>query len=267
MPKGKARRRKTSTGAPTAGGGLDFPVVGVGASAGGLEALKELLRAMPPDSGLAMVVVQHLDPTHESQMANLLAAHTPLQVRPAEEGLPVAPDTVYTNVPGRYLTVRDGVLHLDPPPPDGAVRLPTDRFFRSLAEDRQEQAVCVVLSGSGSGGTLGVRAVRGAGGVAIAQHPETAGYDAMPRSAIATGLVDLVLPPREIASAILGYARRGPSSSASPAELAAPDALRGILNLLLRAGTDFRGYKQGTLLRRIKRRMGLAQAGKVRNTL
>jgi two-component system, chemotaxis family, CheB/CheR fusion protein len=237
-------------------------IVGVGASAGGLKALRELLGGIPPESGLTIIVVQHLDPTHESQMAALLAGHASLRVCQAEEGMAIAPNTVYTMPPGRYLSLREGRLHLESPPGGGAVRMPIDYFLRSLAAEGQERAVCVVLSGSGSDGSLGVRAVRGAGGLAIAQDPDTAEYDSMPRAALATGLVDLVLAPQEIGAAILRYAHHSRAAAAPPMGPAegTPEALEGVLNLLLRARADFRGYKRGTLLRRIERRMGLSQA-------
>jgi two-component system CheB/CheR fusion protein len=239
-------------------------VIGVGASAGGLDALRQLLEAVPPSSGLAFVVIQHLDPRHESEMASLLASYTTLRVVVAEEGAALQPDTAYTLPPGRYLTLRDGLFHLEAPPGDGSVRMPIDVFFRSLAEDRGEEAVCIVLSGGGTDGTLGMRAVRAAGGLAIAQDPATAEADSMPRSAIATGLADLVLPPREMPEAILRYVREGPAVvTAAEGQIAPTEAevLDDILEVLMRQRADFRGYKPATVLRRISRRMGVTRTG------
>jgi two-component system CheB/CheR fusion protein len=237
-------------------------VVGVGASAGGLDALRELLEAVPPSSGLSFVVIQHLDPHHESEMASLLASYTALRVVVAEEGAALQPDTAYTLPPGRYLTLRDGLLHLEAPPGDGSVRMPIDVFFRSLAEDRGEEAICIVLSGGGTDGTLGMRAVRAAGGFAIAQDPATAEADSMPRSAIATGLVDLVLPPREMSAAVVRYVQGGPAAVTAAEGQIAPtetEVLDEILEVLVRQRADFRGYKPATVLRRISRRMGVTR--------
>ncbi len=240
-----------------------FPVVGIGASAGGLEALKALLSAVPADTGMAFIVIQHLDPEQKSHMAELLAKQTKMRVVEAEQDRSVEPDCVYTIPPGAFLTLRKGRLHLEKPTQGHAVRMPIDLLFHSLAEGLGEAAVGIVLSGTGSDGTLGVRAIRGAGGLVLAQEPTSAEFDAMPRSAIATGFVDYVLPPAEMAEAVLSYVRqartRGENFSAN-VEAGTEKDLRDILALLLRqTKSDFSGYKRGTLLRRMERRMSLAQ--------
>ena len=181
------RENPSFTSAPSA-------VVGIGASAGGLDALKDLFRAMPSDSGMAFVVVQHLEPAHESRMADILAKYTAMPVAQAEDGVPVQADRVYTIPASKYLSIRGGRLRLTEPLERHGMRMAIDFFFSSLAEDQQEKAVCIILSGSGSDGTHGLRAVRSAGGMGMAQDPKTAQFGIMPQSAIDTGLVDYVLP-------------------------------------------------------------------------
>ena len=162
----------------------DFPVVGIGASAGGLEAFKAFLGAMPPDSGMAFVLVQHLDPTHESMMTDLLAKYTAMRVRQIEDDMPVEPNTVFMIPPNKYLTVRRGKLHLSEPADRRGMRMPIDFLFRSMAEELQDAAICIVLSGTGSDGTQGLRMVKAEGGTVLAQEPASAQYDGMPQSAI-----------------------------------------------------------------------------------
>jgi two-component system CheB/CheR fusion protein len=237
-------------------------VVGIGASAGGLEALKKFFLAMPVVPNVAFVVVQHLDPNHPSRMAEILAKLTPMRVVEADDDIPIEAGCVYTIPAGKFLQVRDSRLHLAEIVKQNGVRTPIDYFFRSLAADVREKAVCVVLSGTGSDGTHGLRAVRGTGGMAMAQAPETAEYDAMPRSAIATHLVDHILPPPQMPQALLGYLGR--ATSAEPAEetaTAEEDELHVINSILglvaARTKNDFRCYKKSTIRRRIERRMGL----------
>jgi two-component system CheB/CheR fusion protein len=217
---------------------------------------------MPPDSGMAFVVIQHLDPDHKSHMADLLAKHTRMKVAEAGDGLSVEPNAVYVLPPNKHLTIQGRTLHLGPIRRDG-MRMPIDLFLRSLAEDLQDQAVGVILSGSGSDGSLGVRAVRGAGGMVMVQDPATAVFDNMPRSAIATGLVDYILPVDQMPEALLAYMRqhrsRGEDGPAGALEQGSGD-VDAVLNLLLRrANSDFRGYKRSTIVRRVERRMSLNQ--------
>ena len=235
----------------------DLIVVGIGTSAGGLQSLKEFFSAMPIDSDLAFVVIQHLDPHHVSYMADLLAKCTKMTVVQAEDGMPVEANSVYTIPPNRFLTIRNSHLCLTEPVKHGGARMPIDFFFRSLAEDKHEKAICIIFSGSGSDGTLGLREVRGAGGMTLVQQPETAQFDAMLRSAIRTGMVDRVLPLKEMPDAILNYARQSYAGLIGD-DTARFDSLDAILDLLAtRNENDFTAYKKTTLLRRIERRMGL----------
>jgi len=241
---------------------LNFPVVGIGASAGGLEACRKLIGALPGVNGMAFVLVQHLDPTHQSMMVDLLAGYTTMPVRQAADGMKLEPDHLYVIPPGTYLSVDQGALNLSPPQARHGARLPFDFLLHSLAEERGARAICVILSGSGSDGSLGLKAVKGAGGLVIAQDPDEAGYDGMPRSAIMTGEVDLVLPVAQIPDALLTYDRRMAALRTQGSELphgATPNWLPGVIDLLrTRTAHDFTLYKPGTLLRRIERRMALA---------
>ena len=215
----KARRRaadaarskpaeRARTAPPAARERGDFPVVAIGASAGGLDACRQLLHAVPAETGMAFILVQHLDPNHPSMMVDLLAGATAMTVRQATEGMPIARDHLYVIPPGAYLSVGGGALHLSPPEVRHGARLPFDYLLHSLATEYGARGICVVLSGTGADGSLGLKAVKEQGGLVIAQDPEEAGYDGMPRSAISTGAVDLVLPLREIPKALAERARR-----------------------------------------------------------
>ena len=247
----------------------DFPVVGVGASAGGLEAFRQLLGALPSDTGMAFVLVQHLDPSHESILAELLAKGSRMPVSEVRGDTAVEPDHVYVT-PGRNdIAIEGDVLKLVPRLTTGGRHLPIDSFLRTLAEARGSKAVGVILSGTGSDGTLGARAIKAEGGIVFAQDLESAPHDGMPRSAIASGCVDLVLPPTRIARELSrlsrhpyvitppGYERADEPSPSSPKE---KDGFRAILALLRRTtGSDFSAYKPPTIKRRIARRMALAK--------
>ena len=186
----------------------EFPVVGIGASAGGLDACKKLVSALPAATGMAFILIQHLDPTHESMMVDLLAGHTSMSVLLAADGMAIEREHLYVIPPGTYLSVVDGVLHLTPPQARHGARMPFDFLLHSLAADRGASAVCVVLSGSGADGSLGLEAIKDRGGLVIAQDPEEAGFDGMPRSAIATGAVDLVLRVEKMPEALVKYEHR-----------------------------------------------------------
>jgi two-component system, chemotaxis family, CheB/CheR fusion protein len=232
-------------------------VVGIGASAGGLESLKEFFSVMPSGSGLAFVVIQHLDPGHESHMAGILAKYTAMKVIEAADGMPVAADCIYTIPPNRFLRIHQGRLYLSQRELSGGLRMPIDFFFRSLAEELRERAICVIFSGSGTDGTLGLREVRAAGGLTIVQRPDTAQFDAMLLSAIATGMVDCVLPLPEIAETVRKYTPRLQLADRA-GERERLEQLDAILDLLaMRGGSDFSAYKKATLLRRAERRMGI----------
>jgi two-component system, chemotaxis family, CheB/CheR fusion protein len=240
----------------------DFPVVGIGASAGGLEAFQRFFDALPADSGMAFVLVQHLDPTHQSMMVELLARHTPMTVRHAGDGMRLERGCVYVIPPGVYLSIRDGALHLSKPRERHGARMPLDFLLRSLSEELGERAICVILSGTGADGSLGLKAVKGKGGLVIAQDPSEAGYDGMPRNAIMTGAVDLVLPVAQIPAVLAKYSRQMYRNSEGEGAAAGGQAENGLADIiaLLRAKTphDFTLYKHGTLQRRIERRMALA---------
>jgi two-component system, chemotaxis family, CheB/CheR fusion protein len=240
----------------------DFPVVGIGASAGGLDACTKLLGALPSDNGMAFILVQHLDPTHESMMAELLAHRTSMTVVQASSSMLVEREHLYIIPPGSYLSVSNGALHLSRPEAHHGARLPFDFLLRSLAKEYGERAICVILSGTGADGSLGLKAVKEKGGLVIAQDPDEAAFDGMPRSAILTGAVDLVRPLASIPDALVKFHRRMALSRAAvaPAEtIFSADWLPEIIDLLrTRTAHDFRLYKEGTLTRRIERRMAMA---------
>ena len=240
-------------------GEANFPVVAIGASAGGLEAFRALLAALPANSGMAFILVQHLDPSHASMLVELLSPHTALTVIEAREGMRLEPDHVCIIPPGRFLTVETGRLRLSAPEERQGVRMPFDSLLRSIAT-LGERAVCIVLSGTGNDGSAGARAIKEAGGLVIAQEPEDAEFDGMPRAAIATGAVDLVLPVARMPEAVARYGGhryvRNGQSGAAPIP---GDRFQKIVDLLRdKTSHDFSLYKAGTLERRVERRMALA---------
>jgi two-component system CheB/CheR fusion protein len=242
------------------GGYGGFAVAGIGASAGGLEACTKLFAALAPGSGMAFILVQHLDPKHESLMVDLLSEHTTMPVLQAAGGMRLQPDHVYIIPPAAYLSVQGGVLRLSEPEARHGARLPIDFLFRSLAESYGPRAICVILSGTGMDGCLGLKAVKETCGLVIAQDPMEAGYAGMPRAAIATGAVDLVLRAAEIPAAIERYVRRIARVGVEPAEPeVCADWLPEIVALLRsKTAHDFTHYKPGTLQRRVERRMAMA---------
>jgi two-component system, chemotaxis family, CheB/CheR fusion protein len=243
-----------------------YPIIGIGASAGGLEALEQFLGHVPTGSGLAFVIVQHLDPTHKGMMPELLQRATRMPVVEVEDRTRVRPDCVYVIPPNKDMSLLHGVLHLLAPAAPRGLRLPIDFFFRSLALDQRELSIGVILSGMGSDGTLGLRDIKEKAGLVLVQEPAAAKFDGMPRSAIDAGLADIVAPANELPGKILAYLRRLPS--AAPPEMAVTDRMQSALEkavILLRAhtGHDFSLYKKNTLYRRIERRMGIHQIGKM----
>ncbi|MGZ8174078.1 MULTISPECIES: chemotaxis protein CheB [Methylobacter] len=235
-------------------------IIGIGASAGGLEALEQLLSHVPVGNNAAFVVIQHLDPTKQGLLPELLQRITPMSVVQAGDGMKVKPNYVYVIPPNKELAILHGKLHLlDPVEPRG-LRLPIDFFFKSLADDRHEQAVAVILSGMGSDGTLGLRAIKENAGLTLVQTPESAKFDAMPLSAINAGLADIVATPQELWNRIFSYLNhkpRGVHIDPEPVrELNPQSALNQIVILLReRTGNDFSLYKKSTIYRRIERRM------------
>jgi two-component system CheB/CheR fusion protein len=245
--------------------GADFPIVGIGASAGGLAAFEEFFSGMPTetDPGMAFVLVQHLAPDHKSILTDLVRRYTRMQVFEVEDGMRVQPNCAYIIPPNRDMAFLNGALQLLEPTAPRGRRLPIDFFFRTLAQDQRERAIGIVLSGTGSDGTQGIRAIKGEGGMVMAQTPASTEYDGMPRSAISTGLVDFELPPAEMAAQLITYAAHAFGKPAEPAPSLPPkgeNALKKIF-ILLRAqiGHDFSQYKPNTIQRRIERRMALQQ--------
>lgn len=243
-----------------------FPIVGIGASAGGLEALEQFLEHVPTGSGMAFVIVQHLDPTHKGIMPEILQRATVMKVVQVKDRTPVCPECVYVIPPNKDMSILHGVLHLLNPVAPRGLRLPIDFFLRSLAQDQQEHSIGVILSGMGSDGTLGLRAIKEKAGLALVQEPATAKFDGMPRSAVNAGLADIVAPVEDLPGKIMAYHKRTPLITMPETALddKAQSALEKVV-ILLRAhtGHDFSLYKHNTLYRRIERRMGIHQIHKM----
>jgi len=243
-----------------------FPIVGIGASAGGLEALEQFLGHVPENSGMAFVIVQHLDPTHKGIMCELLARITAMEVFQVSDRMRVKPNCVYVIPPNKDMSILHGVLHLFEPTAPRGLRLPIDFFLRSLAEDRKEQSIGVILSGMGSDGTMGLRAIKEKAGLALAQAPASAKFDSMAKSAIAAGLADIIAPAEDLPGKILDYLRHTLviAKTEIPIEEKDHSALSKVL-ILLRAktGNDFSMYKKNTLYRRIERRMSIHQIDRI----
>jgi two-component system CheB/CheR fusion protein len=268
MPTNRPRKAKVAPqpssggGSPTSGaaeGLANFAVVGLGTSAGGLEACRRLLAALPARTGMAFILIQHLDPAHESMMVDLLTGHTSMIVLQATDGMLIEPEHLYVIPPGTYLSVGSGALRLSPPQARHGARLPLDFLLHSLAAEYGTRAICVILSGTGTDGSLGLKSVKAKGGLVIAQDPDEAAYDGMPRNAIMTGAVDTVLPIAQIPQALRDFNHQALPADA-PARPTERDTERDWLHeiiTLLRTKTahDFTFYKQGTLQRRIERRM------------
>lgn len=243
-----------------------FPIVGIGASAGGLEALEQFLSHVPDQCGLAFVIIQHLDPTHKGIMPELLQRTTAMEVFQVKDRMKVRQNCVYVIPPNKDMSILHGVLHLfDPTAPRG-LRLPIDFFLRSLAEDRKELSIGVILSGMGSDGTMGLRAIKEKAGVVLVQEPSSAKFDSMPRSAIGAGLADLIAPAEQLPGKIVGFLKHARSITTAELTLEEKDqsAMEKIL-ILLRAktGQDFSLYKKNTVYRRIERRMSIHQIDKI----
>ena len=242
-----------------------FPIVGIGASAGGLEALEQFFGNMPKDSGMAFVVIQHLDPNHAGIIPELLQRITPLKVFQATDRLKVKANCVYVIPPNKSLSLLNGTLHLFDPVESRGLRLPVDFFFRSLADDQQNRSIGIILSGMGSDGSLGLKAIKEKNGIVLVQDPASAKFDGMPRSAIEAVIVDIVAPAMELPARLISFLTYIPAVK--------PDGdidLKIISNLdkiiiLIRdqTGHDFSMYKKNTLFRRIERRMGIHQIDKI----
>ena len=260
-PKKKARNKKTRNQSPDPVSPVQatVPIVAIGASAGGLEAFSNLLRALPAEPGLALVFIPHLDPTHESAMVELLSRTTRLPVVQAAEGLRVRVNTVYVLPPNSDMTILDGVLHLIRREAGRGHHMPIDTFFRSLADDQGSNAVGVILSGTANDGTLGLAAIKDGAGITFAQDTNSAKYDGMPNSAISSGVVDYVLPPDRIAAELILIQKQPsvpelPSDTFDGKERLMKDVFRLLKNF---SKVDFVDYKVATIRRRILRRMNI----------
>jgi two-component system CheB/CheR fusion protein len=246
-------------------------IVGLGASAGGLEALEGFFSNMPSDSNMAFVVIQHLSPGRKSIMDSLLARYTGMFIRQMEDGMKVEPNCIYLNQPAKDTSLMNGVLYLTEPRDTHAARMPIDHFLRSLAQDQKEKAVCIVLSGTGSDGTLGLKEVKGEGGMTMAQEESQAKYDSMPRSAINTGLVDFILPVEKMSADLIRYVRHPYIEGEKRAVTPGQEYLNAVskIFLLIRSSTghDFSNYKQNTIRRRIERRMAVHQLDRITDYL
>jgi two-component system CheB/CheR fusion protein len=246
-----------------------FPIVGIGASAGGLAAFEAFFSGMPADTDpdMAFVLVQHLAPDHKSILSDLIRRYTRMQVSEVEDGMVVRPNCAYIIPPNRDMAFFNGALQLLEPAAPRGQRLPIDFFFRSLAQDQHARAIGIVLSGTGSDGSLGVRAIKGEGGMVMAQTPGSTEYDGMPRSAIATGLVDYELPPAEMPAQLIAYAVHAFGRPPRPGAVSPSQSDNGLRKIfvLLRAqtGHDFSQYKPSTIQRRIERRMAVHQIATV----
>ncbi|MGA7878403.1 MAG: chemotaxis protein CheB, partial [Desulfoferrobacter sp.] len=237
------------------------PVVALGASAGGLNPLQEFFRHMPGGTGMAFMVIQHLSSQGKSMLGDLLQKHTPMKVATVEDAMKVEPNRVYLNPADKHVSIFNGTFHLTDPVKIPGTSFPIDHFFRSLADDLSERAICIILSGTGTDGTLGLKAVKEGGGMAIVQQPQQAKFDGMPQSAISTGLVDHVLPVERMAQEVISYAGQPylkVQKKDEPEDKNFKSYMQKIL-LLIRSvtGSDFTQYKQSTIHRRVKRRMAL----------
>ena len=254
-----ATRAEAITG--QAGTSTSFPIIGIGASAGGLAAFETFFAHMPADSeaGISFVIVQHLDPDHKSILSELVRRYTRMRVFEISDGMKVEPNCAYIILPNKDLALIQGKLQLMEPGARRGLRLPVDFFFRSLAQERGEHAIGIILSGNGTDGTLGLRAIKEAGGIGLVQEPRSAEFDGMPRSAIASGLADFVLPPEDMPAQLIDYVTRTSKFKPTPPAPIPPDVSSWLLKImaLLRAhnGHDLSFYKQNTVRRRVERRM------------
>jgi two-component system CheB/CheR fusion protein len=253
--------------APVESATAGFPIVGIGASAGGLAAFEAFFSGMPmaKDPGMCFVLVQHLSPDHKSLLTEIIRRYTRMQVFEVTDGMVVQPNCTYIIPPNRDMAFINGTLHLLEPGAHRGLRLPIDYFFRTLAKDQHERAIGIVLSGTGSDGTLGLRAIKGEGGLAMAQKPATCEYNGMPSSAISTGLVDYVLPAAEMPTQLIRYAGHSFGRVLPPAPAPIAEGEFNKIFILLRAqtGHDFSQYKLKTIQRRVERRMAVQQVEKL----
>lgn len=240
-----------------------FPIVGIGASAGGLEAFEKFFTHIASDTGIAFVIVKHLDPNYDSMLVDIIQRYTRMNVVQVEDGIQVEPNTIYIIPPNRNMSLLHRTLYLTEPEVARGLRLPIDFFFRSLADELHEHAICIILSGTGTDGTLGMRAIKGEGGMAMVQTSSSAKYDGMPLNAISTGMVDYTLPPEDMPHQLITYVHQEfvpGKRRAEPTLVPSSDKLQKVfLALRSQTGHDFSQYKPTTIMRRIERRMTVNQ--------
>jgi two-component system, chemotaxis family, CheB/CheR fusion protein len=273
MPRKRKSTKKSAPIRRVSSQSRSFPIVGVGASAGGLEAFTQLLHHLPQKTGMGFVLVQHLDPTHGSALEEILARTTKIPVKHVTDGVAVQPDNIYVIPANADMSIKNGVLRLTARALTRGQHMPIDHFFHSLADERGNQAIAVILSGTASDGTLGCGAVKAAGGITFAQDESSAKYSSMPRSAIAAGYIDFVLAPKEIAQELTRIGRH-PYIAPIPAHdeqafgIAPKNQMDDLLAMVHDAsGVDFTHYKQSTVQRRIRRRMVLHRLEKLKDYL
>jgi two-component system, chemotaxis family, CheB/CheR fusion protein len=267
-PKRSAAKKVKDT-AETSSSVNSFYVAGIGASAGGLDALERFFGNMPEKSGMAFIVVSHLDPNHISIMPELIQKCTKMKIFQAEDGMKVNPNNVYVAPANRDLAILHGTIQLIEPPEAHGFRLPIDFFFKSLSADLGEKAICIILSGMASDGTAGLKAIKNELGMVMVQDPESAKFDGMPTSAIKTGLADYILPPEEMPAQLINFINqkvKGVLSDTAITDAKIPNAFQKIFILLrTHTGHDFSLYKKNTLYRRVERRMNIAQLDSLQN--
>lgn len=245
----------------------DFPIVGIGASAGGLETLEQFFAKMPRNTGMAFIIIQHLDPNHIGMMPELLQRMTTMKVIQVTDSLKVKPNCVYIIPPNKSMSILNGSLHLFAPIETHGIRLPIDIFLRSLADDRQEKSIGIILSGMGSDGSLGLKAIKEKNGIVMVQDPATAKFDGMPRSATETVIADIIAPVEELPAQLINIVKFIPLKKTAPEIDSKNKSNLDKIIILLReqTGHDFSLYKKSTLFRRIERRKGIHQIDKIQN--
>lgn len=241
-----------------------FPIVGVGASAGGLEALEQFFIHMPENCGMAFVIIQHLSPDHKDMLGELLQRITKMQVHTVMDRMKVEPNCVYVIPSNNSMSILHGTLHLFKPVEKHGLRLPIDLFFRSLADDQKEQSIGIILSGMGSDGSMGLKAIKERAGMVLVQDPASAKFDSMPRSAMEAVVVDIVAPVNELPEKLIALTKQPPSSIIIKERENDTSALEKVIILLrTQTGNDFSQYKKSTMYRRIERRMGIHQLNNI----
>ncbi|TLP82197.1 chemotaxis protein CheB [Maribacter sp. ACAM166] len=263
--KGKTEHTKTSAlrvGTTVNSKKSQFPIVGIGASAGGLEALEQFLANMPENSGMAFVIIQHLAPNYKGMMQELLQRDTEMEVITVTDYLKIKPNCVYIIPPNKSMSLLNGTLHLFKPLKKHGLRLPIDYFFRSLADDMNEESIGIILSGMGSDGCLGLKAIKEKAGFVLVQEPESAKFDSMPRAAIKSVAVDIIASANELPSKLLSITKTILRNTDTP-EIEDSSLEKIIILLRIQTGNDFSQYKKKTLYRRIERRMGVHQIDKI----